>query len=62
MWPPQELERMYDDVVEKCARSMWQLRQDHGEVLRLKREKLEKDIEIGKHKVGLRESIVDINK
>jgi hypothetical protein len=48
-----ELEKRYDEVVEKCARTMWQLRQDHGEVLRLKREKVEKDIEISKHKVKL---------
>lgn len=28
------LKSMYDEMTEKCSRSLWQLRQDHGEVIR----------------------------
>ncbi len=35
-----DLQSKYDQMAEKCSRSVWQLRQDHGEVLRLKREKV----------------------
>jgi hypothetical protein len=49
----EELEERYDEVVEKCARTMWQLRQDHGELVRMKREKIETDIELGKQKVKM---------
>ena len=40
-------------MVEKCSKTMCQLRQDHGEMVQQKRDKAEKDLEINKLKVKI---------